>query len=76
MICTKARSSHQRCSVKQGVLRNFAKFTGKHLCQGHFLNKVTGAIHKNFRAKILIRVIHKRFHAKILIKVSFMKVLF
>ena len=23
------RSSHQRCSVKEGVLRNFAKFTGK-----------------------------------------------
>ena len=25
------RSSHQRCSVTKGVLRNFAKFTGKHL---------------------------------------------
>ena len=25
------RSSHQRCSVNKGVLRNFAKFTGKHL---------------------------------------------
>ena len=24
-------SSHRRCSVKEGVLRNFAKFTGKHL---------------------------------------------
>ena len=23
------RSSHQRCSVRKGVLRNFAKFTGK-----------------------------------------------
>ena len=23
----------QRCSVKKGVLRNFGKFTGKHLCQ-------------------------------------------
>ena len=23
----------QICSVKKGVLRNFAKFTGKHLCQ-------------------------------------------
>ena len=22
------RSSHQRCSVRKGVLRNFAKFTG------------------------------------------------
>ena len=34
------RSSHQRCSVKKVILRNFAKFTGKHLCQSPFLNKV------------------------------------
>ena len=27
---------------KKGVLRNFAKFIGKHLCQGLFLNKVVG----------------------------------
>ena len=27
------RSSHQSCSMKKGVLRNFTKFTGKHLCQ-------------------------------------------
>ena len=25
------RSSHQRCSIKKFVSRNFAKFTGKHL---------------------------------------------
>ena len=25
------RSSHQRCSVKRGVLRNFTNFTGKHV---------------------------------------------
>ena len=36
----KCRSSHQRCSVIKGVLRNFAKFTGKHLCQGLFFNQV------------------------------------
>ena len=36
------RSSHQRCSVRKGILRNFAKFTGKHLCQSLFLNKVVG----------------------------------
>ena len=29
----------QRCSVK-GVLRNFTKFIGKHLCQSLFLIKV------------------------------------
>ena len=34
------RRSHQRCSVKKGVLRNFAKFTGKHLCQSVFFNKL------------------------------------
>ena len=38
-----SKSSHQRCSVKKGVLINFAKFTGKHLCQSLFLNKVAGA---------------------------------
>ena len=32
-----ARSIHQRCSVKKGVLRNPAKFTRKHLCQASFL---------------------------------------
>ena len=36
------RSSHQRCSIKKGVLRNFTKFTGKHLCQSLFFNKVAG----------------------------------
>ena len=36
------RSSHRRCSVKKGVLRNFVKFTGKHLCQSLFFNKVAG----------------------------------
>ena len=37
------RSSHQRCSVRKGVLRNFAKFTGKHLCLSLFFNKVAGS---------------------------------
>ena len=32
----------RRCSVKKGVLRNFAKFTGKHLCQSLYFNKVAG----------------------------------
>ena len=27
-----SRSSHRKCSVKKDVLKNFAKFTGKHLC--------------------------------------------
>ena len=36
------RHSLRRCSVKRGVLRNFAKFTGKHLCQSLYFNKVAG----------------------------------
>ena len=33
------RSSHPEVFCKRGVLRNLAKFTGKHLCQSLFLNK-------------------------------------
>ena len=35
------RSSHRRCSLKKGVLRDFTKSTGKHQCQGLFFNKAT-----------------------------------
>ena len=41
---TICRSSHRRCSVRKGVLRHCAKFTGKHLPQSLFFNKVTGKI--------------------------------
>ena len=30
-LWTRSRSSHRRCSMKKGVLKIFAKFTGKHL---------------------------------------------
>ena len=52
------RSSHQWSSVKKGVLGNFAKFTGKPLCQSLFFNKVAG-----FRPEILLkkRLWHRRF---------------
>ena len=33
---------YQRCSMKKGVLRSFRKFTGNHLCQILFFNKVAG----------------------------------
>ena len=35
-------SSHQKCSMKKGVLGNFAKFTGRGLWQSLFFNKVAG----------------------------------
>ena len=38
----RCRSSHQRCSMKKSVFRNFPKFIGKQLCQSLFFNKVAG----------------------------------
>ena len=38
-------NSHRQppwCSVRKGVPKNFAKFTGKHLCQILFFNNVAG----------------------------------
>ena len=39
---TKFRSSRPEVFCKKGFLRNFTKFTGKHLCQRLFFNKVAG----------------------------------
>ena len=40
--CSLDRSSRLEVFCKRGVLRSFAKFTGKHLCQSLFLHKVAG----------------------------------
>ena len=37
-----SRSSHRRCSIRKGVLRNFAKFAGKDRRQSLFFNKDAG----------------------------------
>ena len=39
---TQGRSRRPEVFYEKGVLRNFAKFTGKHLCQSLFFNKVAG----------------------------------
>ena len=39
------RSSRPEVFCKKGVFRNFAKFTGKHLCQSLFFNQVAGLRH-------------------------------
>ena len=39
----KNRSSRPEVFCKKGVRRNFAKFTGKHLCQSFFFKKVASA---------------------------------
>ena len=36
------RSGLPEVFCKKGILRNFAKLTGKHLCQSLFFNKVAG----------------------------------
>ena len=45
-VCSVHRSNHWRCFVKKGVLRDFAKFTGKHLCQRLFFNKIAAILFK------------------------------
>ena len=47
------KSSRRRCSLKKCVLRNFAKFIGKHLYQGLFFNKVAGLRPANLLKKKL-----------------------
>ena len=38
-------SSQRRCSIKKGgILKNFTKFTGKHLCQSLYFNKVMAQV--------------------------------
>ena len=56
------RSSHQRCSVKKSVLKNFAKFTGKHLRQSLFFNKVAGAACNFIKKETLTQVFCCEFY--------------
>ena len=53
------RSIHQRCSIKIGALKNFAKFTGKHLCQTPFFNKVAGGACNFNKKKTLAQVFYR-----------------
>ena len=54
-VLKRIRSSHRRSYVKKDVLKNFANFTGKHLCWNLFLIKLQA-----FRKK---RLQHKYFSA-------------
>ena len=47
------RSSHPEVLCKKGVLRHFAKFIGKHLCQSLFFNKVAALRPANLSKKRL-----------------------
>ena len=58
------RSSHWRCSVRKGVLGNFAKFTGKHMWQSLFFNKVAGWGHCFWSSLCVLLKISCLFHSK------------
>ena len=58
MVPSVNKSSHRRCSIRKGVLRNFAKFTGKHPHQSLSFNKVVGLRHATLLKK---RLQHRYF---------------
>ena len=41
-VCSKHRSNRPEVFCTKGVVRNFTKFTGKHMYKSLFLNKVAG----------------------------------
>ena len=55
-FCKKSRGSYQRCSVKKAVLKNFAIFTGKHLCSSLFLKKLQACNFIKKRLRLLRHV--------------------
>ena len=55
------RSSRLDVFCKKGALRNFAKITGKHLCQSLFLNKVAREAYNLSEKKTLVQVFSCEF---------------
>ena len=47
--------------MKKGVLENLAKFTGKHLCQSLFFNKVAVQACKSIKKETLAQVFSCEF---------------
>ena len=56
-----ARSSRPEVFCKKAVLRNFAKFTGKHLYQSLFFNKVAGLACNFIKKETLTQVFSCEF---------------
>ena len=52
-LSTKVRNSRPNVFSKKVILKNFAKFTRKHLCQSLFFNKVAGLRSANLLKKRL-----------------------
>ena len=58
IIC---RSSDRRCSIKKSALKTFANFTGKHLCQNPFFDKVAGHLWETASASVRVYSDHMKF---------------
>ena len=54
-------SSHQRCSLRKGVLRNFTKIRGKHLRRSLFFNKAVGRFATLFKKRLWYRYFSVNF---------------
>ena len=46
--CLNSRSSYQSCPIEKAVVKNFAIFTGKHLCWSHLLIDLRASITATF----------------------------
>ena len=55
------RSSRPEVFCEKGVLRNFAKFTEKHLCQSLFFSKATGGACNFIKKEALAQVFSREF---------------
>ena len=60
-VCSRLRSSRPDVFWEKYVLRNFTKFTGKHLCQSLFFNKVAGGACNFIRKETLAQVLSYEF---------------
>ena len=52
LLCFHFQKQSPEVSVRKGTLRNFKKFTGKHLCQSLCFNKACNFIKREFMAMV------------------------
>ena len=74
LLLVMSRSSDRKCSVSKGVLKNFANFTGKHMCWTLFLKKRLQ--HRCFPvkfAKLLRTLVLKNTSEQLLLAASWLK---
>ena len=74
-MMTLSRSNHKRCSVRKCVLRNFTKFTGKHMYQSLFFNKVAGLFHRTPLADASYYQSELSLHSKLMFLLCSRKIL-